>query len=124
MKISKNISLKKIQNNFRDIYPGLKLEFYRNAHVHFEGSLKNNILNSDIILGEVNQNLIAGNISFEPNKTVQKLENEFKTNFGLNAQVHRRSNDLWLQTINTDDWTLEQQNQRGIDSVTEPSIIL
>jgi hypothetical protein len=45
--------------------------------------------------------------------TVAELERLFVENFGLNAQVFRRSGTLWLQTSATDNWTLAEQNRKG-----------
>ncbi len=45
--------------------------------------------------------------------SVSELEQLFLTKYGLNAQVFRRSGNLWLQTSATDHWTLAEQNRKG-----------
>ena len=49
------------------------------------------------------------------NETVSTLENELWKNFGLSAQVFRKSGNLWIETSLTDSWTLEQQNREGFE---------
>jgi len=36
--------------------------------------------------------------------------------FGLHVQIFRKSGDLWLQTSKTDEWTIEHQNARGLET--------
>lgn len=47
------------------------------------------------------------------NMTVNELEQLFKTKFGLNIQIFRKSGNSWLETTVTDNWTLEKQNEEG-----------
>ena len=47
--------------------------------------------------------------------TVLELENLFMNRFGLAAQVFRKSGNIWLETIRTDNWTLKQQNNHGME---------
>ena len=51
---------------------------------------------------------------------VEELERILKKDFGLRAQVFRKSGNLWLETTMTDGWTLAQQNYHGKElSTTE-----
>jgi hypothetical protein len=45
--------------------------------------------------------------------TVTDFENALIDQYGLSAQVFRRSGNLWLETTITDYWTLKQQNDHG-----------
>jgi len=40
--------------------------------------------------------------------------------FGLAAQVFRKSGRVWLETIRTDNWTLNDQNKHGRELSEEP----
>jgi len=40
------------------------------------------------------------------------LEDQFE-NIGLIAEVFRRSGNVWIETILTNNWTLGQQNPEG-----------
>ena len=46
--------------------------------------------------------------------TVTELENKIHEVFGLNAEVLRKSGNVWLETKLTSNWTLLQQNKMGI----------
>lgn len=50
--------------------------------------------------------------------TVAELEKQFEESYSLYVQVYRKSKELWLQTINTDNWTIAKQNLKGIHSQT------
>ena len=40
-----------------------------------------------------------------------RVEQDFKKLFGLNAQIFRKENGKWRQTIASDDLTLQEQQQ-------------
>lgn len=116
MKISDNKTLKEIQQEFTNKFPGLKIEFYEEAHQPGETSSPNT-LNVDKTIGQVRTISTTGELSIDGHQKVSTLEENFKTNYGLNVQVFRRSATLWLQTATTDEWTLSKQNRKGIHSV-------
>jgi hypothetical protein len=60
-----------------------------------------------------------GTIELSDYMTVGELENILRTEFGLSAQVSRKSGILWLETTMTDKWTLKQQNDHGKE-LSEP----
>ena len=114
MKIQNNKSLASLKEEFNEVYPGLKLEFFNTVHGEFEGSVGDNIVDNNLTIKELGSKLSEGEISIEGKRTVRDLELDFEVNYGLHVQVYRLSNDLWLQTIKTDDWTLEDQNRKGL----------
>jgi hypothetical protein len=103
---------KSVQKQFNTYYPFLKIEFFRNSaneklsttvkQAGYEGFLKN-LFNSKV----------SGTIDVECGRTVAEVENDFKKQFGLSAQIFRRSGNVWIETTLTDDWTLEKQNKEG-----------
>jgi hypothetical protein len=56
---------------------------------------------------------IEGDLVFSESTKVRELENDLREGFHLNAQVFRRSGNIWLETTMTDKWTLKQQNEHG-----------
>jgi len=54
-----------------------------------------------------------GDLLIEETMSVADLEKAFKDQFGLMAQVFRRSGNIWLETSITDKWSLKQQNELG-----------
>jgi uncharacterized protein (DUF1697 family) len=57
----------------------------------------------------------TGDLIFSAETTVADLENTFFRDFGLSAQVFRRSGNVWLETSATDSWSLMQQNSEGAE---------
>ncbi len=87
--ISDKQSIAQVKTFFTEPFPFLKLEFYINEHQTGEG-------NSDQ--------------SIHGNQKVSTLEQAFHDQCNLNVQVSLKSNEVWLQTTATDEWTLSEQN--------------
>jgi len=117
MLVHRDLTIQDIKEEFTKKFPGLKLEMYKVAHKEGQGSLKSAELAHDLKLGDINAKLLEKDYDFDPSMAVSEFEAEFEEQFGLFVQVFRRSNNLWLQTSTTDDWTLEKQNIKGLNSV-------
>ena len=117
MIILKTHKVSELKESFSTVFPGLKIEFYTFEHGVLEGS-KSKSISTDMILMDVYPNMKEGSINLEKNQTVAHFEAEMRLKFGLYIQVFRRSAELWLQTIATDYWTLETQNNKGLKSIS------
>jgi hypothetical protein len=113
MLIDNSKKIKDLQTEFHKDFPYLKLEFYKGAHQKGEASPARQQLDSEQLVGKVRSVQRAGHLLIREEMTVAELERLFVENFGLNAQVFRRSGTLWLQTSATDNWTLAEQNRKG-----------
>jgi len=113
MIISDRKTLKDISQAFHQMFPGLKLEFYATSHATGEGSPKQERLSGEKHLSEVRTVHTEGDLSVDPEMSVNQFEQLFAERYGLNAQVFRRSGNLWMQTTSTDSWSLAQQNRKG-----------
>jgi hypothetical protein len=113
MKITDDKKLKDIQREFRDMFSHLKLEFYQQKHATGEGSANSELLNTELTISEVRNIHKEGDLNIHGDMTVSTLESIFADQYGLNAQVFRRSGNIWLQTTRTDGWTLHDQNRKG-----------
>jgi glycerol-3-phosphate O-acyltransferase len=105
--------IRNIQNEFNEVYPFLKIEFFKNSSTR-----KNPVQKSEKINAGEKVRLVAhlngsNKINIGKQRTVAQLEEDFKELLGLNALVYRKSGNLWIETSLTDDWTLEQQNSEG-----------
>ena len=114
--ITEERTIREIQNDFNNIYPFLKLEFFH--------TIKNSIqpyrmLNNSLKIGEVVYNLQEGAIHLSDEMPVSELESIFTDRFGLLVQVFRKSGNLWLETTMTDKWTLKNQNEHGREISSE-----
>ena len=117
MKISPDLTVNSLINAFSKLYPGLKIELYSEDHSQGENTSSNSLIDHNKKLMEINKSMKEGEMQILPEMTVADFENKFHDTFGLNIQVFRRSNDLWLQTSATDSWTLDTQNRKGMNSV-------
>lgn len=105
-----------IQTEFNQKFPALKLEFYQGSHIEGKPSPSRQQLPNRLRIADVPGTHAAGNLTISEDMTVAQLEAAFLHHFGLNAQVFRRSGNLWLQTSATDHWTLAEQNRKGSHS--------
>lgn len=120
MIIQDSKTIKDIQQEFHGLFPGLKLEFYRNPHENFKGSPKENQYPHSTRLFDIRTHHTEGEFNISPEMTVKQLEDLFEELYELHVQVFRKSNQLWLQTTTTDHWTIGEQNRKGLKS-TEPT---
>jgi hypothetical protein len=47
---------------------------------------------------------------------VEEIEGIFNNKFGLNIQLFRKLGNVWIETVNTDNWTLKEQMKRSEES--------
>lgn len=100
-----------VQQDFNELYPFLRIDFYRNIAGRLGSSVKQK-LNKTARLAAAG-NLQEGDIEINDAMTVGQLEKTFRERFGINVQVSRKSGPVWLETTVTDKWTLKQQNDHG-----------
>lgn len=117
MNIKREHTISQVQEAFHELYPGLQVRFYSKPHQDHQGSVSEFEIGSQTPVAEVNSALVEGTIDLSGDQSVAELEHKFHDQFGLNAQIFRRSASLWLQTTRTDDWSLEKANRKGISSV-------
>lgn len=113
MRIEDHLPLHDIQVGFSQLFPYLKLSFYSASHHVGEGTPKKSELNANQTIAAVRRIHSEGELFISPDMTVAELEAQFSTQYGLNAQVFRKSGNLWIQTTATDAWTLADQNRKG-----------
>jgi hypothetical protein len=110
-----------IQREFNQLFPFLKLEFFKNKHAYREASPKQSKLPHYLLLRDLAKEL-PEQIGLSESMTVQQLEKLFEDQLGLHLQVFRKSGTLWLETTITDSWTLKQQNEHGMEISLAPPV--
>lgn len=113
MQIQDQKTLNQIQEEFSELFPFLKIEFYKERHITGEGSPANEQLDTTLTVGDGRTVQKEGDVKITPDMKVAELEALFQKQYGLNVQVFRRSGDIWLQTTATDSWALSEQNRKG-----------
>ncbi len=112
--------LVEINNLFNNIYPFLKIEFYRRPHDWQAFSSLSDLLEDDLTVGEVSRKKHhTGFVEIHFWQKTGVIERYFKNRFGLNIQIFRQHADKWVQTVGTDELTLEQQNEVGRNATYE-----
>ncbi len=113
IKITPTETLAEFKENFSELFPNLKIEFFNKEHETGTGNMANELLKDlNQPLKEVCNVDHDFAISVDGHKKVSTLENDF-ADLGLNIQVFRKSGSIWLQTTTTDYWTLSDQNREA-----------
>ena len=110
-KIISSNKILNIQNSFTELFPYLKLEFFKRGHT--DSDIKQPILSKERTLAECCSITNSPEIEVSPELTVGELESRITEYYGLDVQVFRKSGNVWLLTSFTDSWTLEEQNHQG-----------
>ena len=111
IQLLKNRVIGDVQQDFNELYPFLRIDFYRQVAGRLGSSVRQK-LNKSVRLSAAGR-LQEGDLEVEDSTTVGQLEKNFREQFGLNVQVSRKSGPIWLETTMTDNWTLKQQNEHG-----------
>jgi len=111
--------LREIQSEFTSFFPFLKVEFFKAPHSIGEGSAKTLLYDLGKVVRDCRKLEKDGSLQIVETMTVHQLEQEFFNQFGLAAQVFRKSGNVWLETSATDNWTLIQQNNEGAELSTQ-----
>ncbi len=118
MRIAPSKLISEVQSEFNGAFPFLKLEFFR----HNTTAGHNAVSFSGKRVGDFQTAVTDGSLDIYPEMKVGELEKTLKDKFRLNAQVFRRSGKLWLQTTMTDHWTLQKQNEHGMELSHAPEL--
>jgi len=100
-----------IQKEFNELFPFLKLEFFRNPFDRNDKTARPEVMRNEVTLKPSDQ--ANGEICVTDEMPVSTLEQLFLDVFGIRAQVFRKSGASWLETRVTNDWTLKRQNDEG-----------
>ncbi|MDX1684116.1 MAG: hypothetical protein R3275_02710 [Saprospiraceae bacterium] len=119
MVIEDSMTIRDVQQAFSKLFPGLKIEFYKSSHEEHEASRAEDQIEGDKKIGDIRSVSDTQVIIVDPAMAVGELESQFDKQLGLNVQIFRRSNKIWLQTSATDDWSLQEQNRKGLASIQE-----
>ncbi len=113
MKITLDMKVRDIKNDFSAKFPMLKIEFYAKKHGHFKGSKDKEIIDDSMLIKKLNPKIIPGVININDQMIVDQFETIMEEKFGLHVQVFRKSGEQWLQTSITDNWTLKKQEEKA-----------
>ena len=113
IRITNKKRLSEIQNEFRKIFPYLKIEFIFKSASNKIPPVGNLIEDNNRSIEEYRVIKNKSTKYITAKTTVAELENIFWDFCGLSAHVFRKSGNSWLETTATDSWTLDKQNSQG-----------
>ena len=111
--ISEDATIATLQHEFREAYPYLKLECYRQPHSEGQACAVADKLPAATPIEDIRMMHNFGWLDISHHRTAAAVEHDFFHKYGLSVQILRKSGDLWLQTTATDNWTLGQMNEEG-----------
>ncbi len=107
--------IRELEKEFNRNYPFLKIEFTKNGAGRPEeagyGGADNDVLRSKAV--DVLRNEIGCNDAMK----VSEFETALQSLIVCPVQVFRKSNNSWIETKMTRDWTLKQQNDYGRERI-------
>ena len=109
--IHDNVLVSDLQERFSKCFPSLKIEFYTKPHSSAKPSNEKYRIDPQNRVGNVRHNSNEGNLEIKSWYTVQKVEEDFREKFGMNVQIFRKENGEWIQTCNTDKFSLHTQQE-------------
>ena len=120
LKIHDRLSLEDVQDHFSRSFPSLKIEFYRHPHHWKKGSLLQDQIDPKTEIGDVRKKHDSGVLEIKSTDTTGHVESLFKDVFALNVQIFRKGKNCWIQTITTDNYSLQKQSELST-AETKPS---
>ena len=113
LNIKADTKISDIKKQFSDVYPFLKIEFFKRPHPKNKLSAEMDRIVVDKPIALLTKKNIDAQIDIAGKRTVMMLEQDFWDFFGLSVQVFRKALNMWIETSFTDNWTLESQNSEG-----------
>jgi hypothetical protein len=111
--IKADTKISDIKRQFSDVYPFLKIEFFKKPHAKHKLSVEMDRIIADKPISLLTKKNTDAEIDIDGKRTVLMVEQDFWELFGLSVQVFRRAMNMWIETSFTDSWTLESQNSEG-----------
>lgn len=110
--------ISEVQQDFNQEFPFLKLEFFDSRSFNRSSVSGKQLLPQNQRLADAFRQVQDGDIDVQEGMKVSELESIFRQQFNMAVQVFRKSGNLWLETAMTDNWTLGQQNNHGMEITT------
>lgn len=117
IEVKSDMMVKDLKKQFHVYYPNLKIEFFNQASSEDGRNSKDQMLDNEALLNAYTGNQ-SGTVEFSGDTSVRQFETLFSETFGLNVQVFRKSGNVYLETSNTDDWTLDMEHKEALSSMT------
>lgn len=108
LEIDDNKTVGDLQDKFNECFPCLRINFFSRAHSWHGRSLSKDNIPANVTIGNITKKHQHGPLVILSTQRAGDVERAFKQQFGLFVQVCYQLNDKWIETKDTDDFTLEQ----------------
>jgi len=117
LSIFSNRLIREVQEDFTNAFPFLKIEFFKKGDPFqkIRHGSPNPIFSNRTLREAWSSFKEEGFMEVTEEMSVRELELIFLERFGLTTYVFRKSGNLWLETSMTENWTLKQQNDHGME---------
>ena len=109
--LSKNKTLKEIEEEFSVFFPYLKIKLYNKPPSSDE--FAKTYFSSYSTVDDLNLYTKPGKMQVNNSKTAAQFQKAFANKFGLYAEVFRKHDDEWISITEDDNLTLKEQNEIG-----------
>jgi hypothetical protein len=116
IEINDEKTIGELSDEFTAAYPFLKIAFFKHPHNWQEKSRNNELLPSEKRIGEVRTKHNPGAVEIHTGSKTGTIEQDFAAMFGLNVQILRHHTNEWVQTIGSDELTIAEQNEIGMNA--------
>ena len=118
IKIDKKTTIQDFNDRFTTLFPYLKVQFFQKGHKKFSPShSKFMFADQQVKISDVIDFDKSFEINVKPDLKTFEFEDMMEKKYNLHVQVMRKSGSTFLMTSQTDEWTLEEQNNIGFESV-------
>ena len=97
-----------LQDKFNECFPYLKIELYDTMHHWQHASAEGREVSGDMKIGDIRKNHNIGTFEIMSFYKAGKVEQDFRHQFGLFVQIFFKMDNVWVQSVTTDDLTLGQ----------------
>jgi hypothetical protein len=108
LNLTNHTKIRDVKKQFCAYFPYLKLEFFKGEGLAFGQKLE-----AGTYLNDVSARLNETGFYFDPSSSVAEFELRLRAEHGLTVRVFRKYENMWLETVQTDNLSLKKQNEMG-----------
>ncbi|GHN02670.1 hypothetical protein WSM22_41590 [Cytophagales bacterium WSM2-2] len=100
-----------VQEEFSQLFPNLKIEFYKKPSKVGEAAAKR-LIKSSSTLGDSRVVHTKGELTLKGLMTISDLQQSLSDTYGLSAVVLRKSGKGWIETTENGRLSIDEQNEK------------
>jgi hypothetical protein len=113
MQINDHRKIFAVQEEFKKLFPNLKIEFLGKSNKAGSSSSKK-IYKASKTIGDCRIQHTTGELTITPNMTVADLKQILGDKYGLSTVIFRQLGTQWVETTNNNSVSLEEQNKENL----------